>query len=475
MKWTDDFKNFNRLCFWNYFCQISLLSLLLYGFQWCISYCNVQYDFSLNKENSIHNEMRAFLGSLTEPLNIYLLQDVKQPDENFCHRFYGFLHALEKTLARRVDFHFEAVHVLQNPKKLLHLKKQYNFSENNGVVVALGKKSLFIPFEDFYTPKKTFCFEQTLQLAFIKLTSKTKKLYWTKGHQELDLCSEHPKQGASLVNQILKQMNCNSAPLDAGEPIPEDADCIFILGPQIPFLKSENYALHDYLVKRHGRIFICLHPIYEHGLHFFLETLGLTCNSGLVLDTSKDFMSNDGSLLIRRFTQIPMLKPLIDRNLGLVFGLTSELTLLSSNSQSTPCIFSSETSWTKSSLATNTLSFNEKTDQRGEKILGCFYELHKTDSLFQLKVSQGKVMIVSCADWLDNAHIQLLGNELFLKSICDWLCDMPQPIKQENISSTEQTKVVFSQQQFLLILLNLILFPFIFFTLGIIMFVVRKE
>jgi hypothetical protein len=186
-------------------------------------------------------------------------------------------------------------------------------------------------------------------------------------------------------------------------------------------------------------------------------------------------MSNNGCLLIRRFAQIPLLKPLIDRNLGLVFGLTSELTLLTSNSQSTPCIFSSETSWTKTSLENNTLSFNDKTDQRGEKILGCFYELHKPDSLFQLKLPQGKAMIISCADWLDNSHVQLLGNELFLKSICNWLCDAPQPMKQENTDGTGQTKLVFSQQQFLLILLNLVLFPFIFFVLGIIIFVVRKE
>lgn len=471
MKFIDNFKYFNRIKSLNSIIQCCLILGLIFGFYVILPFCNLRYDFSPNKRNSLHSETKAFLKILNKPLEIFLLCNQKEPKNDFKAYFKNLIHNITSALKNTKDrFIFEVVNGLQNPSKLLHLQKQYSIDSDTGVLFVLGNRSLLVPFDDFFKDE-IFQGEICLLNAIVQLNSEAKTIYWVTGHGELNSQDVHPIKGGSYLGKILEKLNFTIKTLDICCPIPEDAKEVIILGPQAPFLEQECTELKNYLTQRNGRIFLCLNPVYDHGLNNFLQSIKMDCNGSIVLDTGSEILNNTGDLLIRRYNPSEITQPLIDKNQGLVFGLT---TAIISQGTSPACIFSSETSWAKFLLNSKEINYDPQTDIKGPHNL-CFTYSTFDSKNYNLNLPQGKVVVVGCTDWLDNAHLNMLGNRLFFQSIQQYLVNesfVPSFKVEQDILPA---KLIIPQKKFLSLILYFLLLPFTFFVLGIITIFVRRK
>ena len=471
MKFIDNFKYFNRIKSLNSMIQCGLIFGLILGFYLILPFCNLRYDFSKNKHNSLHSETKAFLKILNKPLKVFLLSDQKEPKAEFMPYLKNLVHNINNVLKTNPDrFAFEEVNGLQNPSKLLQLKNQYSIDNDTGILFVLGNRSVLVPFDDFFKDN-VFQGEICLLNAITQLNTESKTIYWLTRHGELSSQDVHPIKGGSALGKILEKLNFIIKPLDICCPIPEDAKELIILGPQIPFLEQECTELKNYLMQRNGRILLCLNPVYEHGLNNFLQSIKMACDASIVLDAGAELLSNTGDLLIRRYNPNEITQPLIDKNQGLVFGLTTPLT---SQGNLPASVLSSETSWSKILTTSKEINYNPQIDVKGPHNL-CFAYSTFDNKNYNLNLPQGKIVVVGCTDWLDNAHLNMLGNRLFFQSIQQYLVNenfIPSFKIEQEIAPA---KLIIPQKTFLSLVLYFLILPFIFFILGMITIFVRRK
>ena len=207
MKFIDNFKYFNRIKSLNSMIQCGLIFGLILGFYLILPFCNLRYDFSKNKHNSLHSETKAFLKILNKPLKIFLLSDQKEPKPEFMHYLKNLVHNINNVLKTNPDrFAFEEVNGLQNPSKLLQLKNQYSIDNDTGILFVLGNRSVWVSFDDFFKDN-IFQGEICLLNAITQLNTESKTIYWLTGHGELSPQDVHPIKGGSALGKILEKLN----------------------------------------------------------------------------------------------------------------------------------------------------------------------------------------------------------------------------------------------------------------------------
>lgn len=475
MKWLDNFKYFNRVRKANVGVQWLLIGMLILGFQILLSYIHFRFDFSANHVHELQDVSKAFLKTLNAPIKMFVfIKNREEPDPELLRKIRSLAHNLtDEFRGNRSMFQYREVDVLREPKLFLSLKGQYKTEITTGILLTLSENSTVVTFDEL-KQGKIFIGESVLINMLAQLASPAKNIYWITGHGELNGRDNHPENGGSIAHQIFQQMHCNVNFLELGNAIPEDADVVVVFGPKLPFLPQECAELKQYLLKRHGHVLLCLQPMYDHGLDDFLKSLGVVCDAEVVLDSSSDLLNGSGNLLIRRFNPHPLTQPLIDRNVGLIFGLTTRLIPDINATSLTTCVLSSETSWTKNKQNLSNIRYNSGSDPLGPHAL-CLCYNNLGDDNFHLNLHPDKAIIVGCSEWLDNAHINLLGNRLFLQSIYRYFENTAILPPHKAILSGLPMKLIIPQQTFLTLILNFLVLPFIFFIVGFVVIILRKE
>ncbi len=163
-----------------------------------------------------------------------------------------------------------------NPHLEPALAREYNIDEAGGMIVEYkGQKTrVDVPTEEEVTN------------AIIKVTRvEQKNLYFFKNHEEVDLDADEERGGSSFKNE-LESASYNIKTLDALSTqgrIPEDADVLFILGPQRLFLDFEVQMVENYL-KNGGNLLLALEPGVEHNFDGILSRLGVKFRGDYVID-----------------------------------------------------------------------------------------------------------------------------------------------------------------------------------------------
>jgi ABC-type uncharacterized transport system involved in gliding motility auxiliary subunit len=481
MKFLDNFKNFNRIKIFNGFLQVLLIVTLFLGLQYVLNHAYVRVDFSDDQCNTLSTETQSFLATFQHSIDLIVLTNESHTHGNFLKQMTRLADAYRAFMAHKTSlkFNFKIIDTLRNPQETLSVKKRYDLSENEGIILAVGSKFKFLHEDDFYRKteiQSQFLGEHVLTNNLLDLTqNRPKIIYWILGHKEYNFKDIHGNKGASLAGQTLRQHNFEVRPLENCLSIPQDASMLVIAGPQLPYLEEECDTLKTYLFQKHGRLLICLHPIYEHGLEMLLNALGLKDDGQLLLDDGKDFLSSQGDLIIRRLTQHEITQPLIQHNLGLIFGLTRPITLDPNGNISycTQLLHSAETSWLRQLVSTDSLSFNAQQDVRCSHTLACLFD-NTPKTNFNVQLSNSKAIIVGCADWLSNEKILSLGNRWFFLNCFKWALGNEYAFLLNPLPLNTYT-LALSQQKLLLLCLNFLILPFIFCLLGIVIYTVRKE
>lgn len=118
---------------------------------------------------------------------------------------------------------------------------------------------------------------------FAVIDEKRPKIYVITGHDEVALAQTGPAGGAFLANSLGRDnIEMIDWPLFQSRRIPDDADAVFLLGPQLPYVDEERAALDSYLA-RGGRMLICFDPFCHPSLDSLWMNLGIKLERNFIL------------------------------------------------------------------------------------------------------------------------------------------------------------------------------------------------
>ena len=147
--------------------------------------------------------------------------------------------------------------------------------------------------------------EKDFVSALLSITKKKKKIYFTTGHGEIPYEGEFTKSLVSIFRKELQDQNYTLEDLNAktGFPteVPKDAAAVLILGAKKTFIQSEQKTLIDYLLKKNGRILLCLDPTLPADFSFLLREFQLKYHKEKILSKTSIKGKND-FLIISNYT-----------------------------------------------------------------------------------------------------------------------------------------------------------------------------
>ncbi|MGF1510456.1 MAG: DUF4350 domain-containing protein [Myxococcota bacterium] len=250
-----------------------LLIPLLVSVNFLAEQHDVQGALALGAESRPSAQTLEVVSTLTVPVDIGLFFNRASDVGDRVARYLEPLEALNSHLTvRRLD---HAVHREE--------AKANKISNNGWVTLSRGdvRQSIHLTEDDRRARRRMRSFDRDFLQKLIKVMTDQRNAYFTVGHGERPFDAESDPEGQPGVKWLakaLEKLQYVTKPLGLGQGIqdgaPPDAEIVFIMGPQRPFLESEQDALLDSL-RRGARLFVALEPGSENPLPRLLEAVGL--------------------------------------------------------------------------------------------------------------------------------------------------------------------------------------------------------
>jgi len=234
---------------------------------WPFTFFSRAMDWTSSGRYSLKEASINFLEKLDQPVKINVLLNETDPLTPEMQALLGNISSYTKQIT------WEFVGRDRNRKKMAELQKKYNIPEPMGVLIVYGsgtdETDEFVKYDDLYreqpigSPTRgesrtetVFLGEHALMKALNRLAEgKGKpKVYFTKGHNELDI-NQRGVQGQPGLGQVtsrlreanyeLRELNCKD-PQEMDKGLKE-ADVVVIARPMLEFSPREVDALRRYL------------------------------------------------------------------------------------------------------------------------------------------------------------------------------------------------------------------------------------
>ncbi len=255
------------------------------------------------------------------------------------------------------------------------------------------------------------------------------KAYFLRGHNEHDPDSEDDLAGYSKFARLLQEKNISADPfsLQTNE-VPADCQLLVIAGPRFAFSQLELEKVESYL-SRGGRALILLMNtlagVRNSGIERVLANWGVDVGDNLVMDKSQSKTAESRVLLVSQFGDHPIVKPLLNAQLGLV--LPHSIRRLPSAPQAADTAKVTELAFTSGSgMAVRNVRNNQGTLEASGPI-PLLVAVEK-GAIQGVKTDRGATRMVIAGDsfFLANANIDTLGNQDFANFAVNWLLDRAQ-------------------------------------------------
>ncbi|MHB8202828.1 MAG: GldG family protein [Desulfomonilaceae bacterium] len=346
--------------------------------------------------------------------------------------------------------------------------------------------------------------EETVTNALERLLrSDVKKVYFLKGHGELDP-ADTGVQGFSVAKDHIEKQNYKTADLVLLETpgVPKDATMLIIAGPKTDPMENELKAIQDF-INRGGSLLVMLNPFQTPKLSAFLKNYGFETTDDIVVDRMSQALGGDYLMpVITTYAQFP-----ITRNFTVAsfFPQTRSVKTISPNPPGIQAIELAKTSpvsWTinEQQLKSGVADFDEKTGQKGpipvmsvstmtptekqEHATPVKSDTAKDDKLNQKEhdsnsndkpLRKGRVVVTGSSLFAANRFFKLQGNaDLFLNTV-SWLAEDENLIAIRPKSEKSQPIVLTANQSLLSFLVPVVVVPLIWIVAGIAVFVYRKR
>lgn len=216
----------------------------------CVNYIglkrNATYDFSYFKVTKPSESTEKLLPGLEKDLAIKLFYPANNQVKGYLSEYFEKLADTDPKV-KAPSYHDKDI----EPK----VAEDNKVSENGVVVLDYDgrqeKLKISMNLDDARGELKKL--DQLFQTAFLKLTTKQKVVYFTRGHGELDWLnsSKNPFERIEGLRKILQNQNFKVKKLTSQEGsltgIPEDAAAVVIVRPTEPFSVSEATSLRQYI------------------------------------------------------------------------------------------------------------------------------------------------------------------------------------------------------------------------------------
>ena len=433
----DDFKVTTRLRKINLWLQIVLGASLLFSLNYIAAKHYVRWDVSEGSKNSISPESSAYVQNLKSPIDIYVVvstQNTANENSETIKELRAFLsrYEYESKAPNKISVHF--VNSILENKKSEDLVKRFGNAIDNGVIVAGKSRFKIIHIAEFYSSdaeNKKFNGETLVTSAILNVSEKKQpKIYFTRGHGELDFNSTNSARGLSEFAAALESRNykLEQLKLDSAKEVPKDAGMVVIAAPDVPFSPVEVEHLRRYLLKEHGRVLVFLRMGDARGLGDLFYEWGIIADDMQILDSSGDYESVEGDLIARTFPEKshPVVKYLLASEMPVQFGsvrpVRQDLGAPADGSlKISPLILSSTTSWAEKSYMRGGLQkYDEDADLRGPLPLAIIVS-RTGGASYGLNIPGGKLAVFGDENFIANKWFNRLGNSVLAINTVNWM------------------------------------------------------
>jgi ABC-type uncharacterized transport system involved in gliding motility auxiliary subunit len=240
----------------------------------------------------------------------------KKNEENVDQNKRQFIELIKKYQDQSSFVKLEFVEMNERPD----LVEKYEVSKGTGVVF-LEYKSKKNKIEKID--------EQEITGALVRVTrEKNKTIYFVVGHAEKDISDASSPKGAGGLKGLLEGNNYTVKPLNLvqTDKVPEDADMVYLLGPQQDFLPNEIKALEAY-AENGGSLVVLVYSGKTSSLSGFLNKLGVQINNDFVvqvLQTQMGMAVNPAATPVAEFSTVHgITKPFGKNQFGIMVLPTS--------------------------------------------------------------------------------------------------------------------------------------------------------
>lgn len=164
-------------------------------------------------------------------------------------------------------------------------------------------------------------FERKLVQAFMNVTTKERKAYFTQsnGERYSAIFQNLPNEKLTRLSAGLSFLNFHVDGIGFKEnwppKVPEDADVLVIIGPTVPFGPEARQAILEYIRKKKGKLFITIEPKGGENFDWLLESTGQV----FVKATLSQIPSQPGVVVTKAFRKHAIEESLSKKDLGVVY------------------------------------------------------------------------------------------------------------------------------------------------------------
>lgn len=245
-----------------------------------------QIDCTENGLFSVSQETTLMAEDLTEDVEIYLLAESGQEDSTL-------LSVLERYESLSDHIQVQKIDPVTNPS----FSQQYTESiTSNSILVLSGEKSQYIDYYDIYvtnydsyytTGSVSYAFDgEGLITSAIHYVTSTElpKVYTLTGHGETSLSSDM-STAISRQNMELEELSLLTL-----EAVPEDCQCLMIVGPTSDISDDELEKIQSYL--QNGGNLLLFTDVLEEKLENLSELMagyGVAAETGMLLEGNANY------------------------------------------------------------------------------------------------------------------------------------------------------------------------------------------
>ncbi|MBP6865380.1 MAG: GldG family protein [Candidatus Didemnitutus sp.] len=435
MNFADSFRTARWIRIVNLLLQAVLFLTLFAGLNYIALNHAWRFDLTQNRRHSLSAETKSYLENLAQPVRIVatFTGDSDNEELDQAHRdLKGLLR--EYVYATR---HLEGGPLVVDFLDIYQRRREaetLGIEQPNVVVVISGDRRRLVTIDELYhlrnkSTREAFRGESALTAAILDVTSaERKKIYFVQGHGELRP-DDVGERGLSLLSDALRQRNFELAALDLSQTrrVPDDAALLIIPSPRDRFRPFEEELLRNYLQTRAGRLILMLdpEPRTASGLENLLFDWGVWADDNLILDTSANFLSDTGELILKHFlADHPITRSLIANDIPVLVGPARVVRddlgrALDDGLNVKKLVATSESAWGEKNYRNRAVrhSFTPGEDLRGQLGVVVVSERVRPASL-PLSVRGGRLALFGTSDVVTNNRLINVGNlTLFLNTV----------------------------------------------------------
>lgn len=412
-----------------------------------------RFDATSNKRNSLNEKTISYLKKLSQDVRVEAFHRPGEPGKEVTESL------LDLFAAESEKLQVEIIDPDKNPIRTNEL----NVIQTGTVVFSSGDKLEKVLLAD----------EEKFVNAIIRVTNpEKKKIYVVTGHGELNLFAGGEESAAQVKSVLQDQGPVFEELLLAGaQSVPEDADAVFIFGPQKDFLEHELLHLSAYL-DAGGRLFMALGVEYETpALDAWLEErLGLVRRNEYLLDPIGRLISGDFfTPIVQDYPRGPITE---DFNLMTLFPTSGALLPVTEGDEALqPVGRSTDQSWLETdieALSRGEAGFDPGSDVRGPLWLAASYEKEAEGLNTGNATDSGKVenpegiaraVVFADHDFLKDRYVSVSGNLDLAVNAVNWLLERDDVISVPKPDAVGSFLLPGPVQDYVLTLVPLVIVP----------------